>query len=400
MKPRLLLIPLILLSGVLLSCVEKKEIAAAAPAAEAAPGLSKEAERNIKLTTARAAYVESSGVIEAPGQLAWNEDRTWSIGCVATGKVIHVYSKVGDFVKAGQVLARAHTHDVHDTQANLRSAYAERRRAEAELELAKRNRDRMKRLFEVKAVAQMQVEQSENDVKYAQENLNKASANVDREVQHLTEVLEISADIENEGKRGHQHDDEKELVPVKASNDGLIIERKISAGTVVTLGQEAFVIADPESLWLLASFPESALSRLRTGAPVEVEVRAYPGRVFPGRVTRLGEAMDPQTRTLKVRVELKAQGALKPEMYATVRLRSAAGLRQLMVPEAAVQDVNGRKVVFVKAANGQFEPRNVDAALDNGRAIINAGLNENEEVAVEGSYFLKARMLTAPAGAN
>lgn len=380
------------------ACVGKKEIATAAP--EASPALSPEAERNIRLTTARAVYAESATLIEAPGQLAWNEDRTWSIGCVATGKVMHVYSKVGDTVKAGQVLARAHTHDVHDTQANLRSAYAEKRRAEAELELARRNRDRMKRLFEVKAVAQMQVEQSENDVKYAQENLNKARANVDREVQHLTEVLEISADIENEGQPGHQHDEEKELVPVKASNDGLIVERKISVGAVVTLGQEAFVIADPESLWLIASFPESALSRLRVGAPVEIEVRAFPGRVFPGRIVRLGEAMDAQTRTLKVRVDLKAQGVLKPEMYATVRLRSPAPSRQLTVPEGALQDANGRKLVFVKNAAGDFEARPVEAVLDNGRVVVLAGLKENEEVAVEGSYFLKARMLTAPAGAN
>jgi membrane fusion protein, heavy metal efflux system len=375
-----------------------KPVEASAPPKEETPtlSLSEGAKKNVALQTATATYTSEPSLLEAPGQLTWNEDRTWSMGIVATGKVMFVYAKVGDMVKKDQILARTHTHDIHDTQAMLRIAYADKKKAETDLEQAKRNRDRMKRLYEVKAAPLMQVEQSEVDVKNAEQNVKKAQAGIDREVQHLTEVLEISADLESLEKEGepghnHKHDEEEELVPVRATQAGVVVERKISVGSVATQGQDAYVVSDPSSLWLIASFPEVALPQLKVGAQVEVEVRAYPGRVFLGRIARLGETMDAQTRTLKVRVEMASQGVLRPEMYATIRLRGS-GQRLLSIPEAALHEVDGKQTVFVRDAKGGFQPRAVEASLLNGRALLLSGLKEGEVVATEGSYYLKGQL--------
>jgi membrane fusion protein, heavy metal efflux system len=373
------------------SCQQKAPTQADTPAPKPTGiDLSASALKNaaIEVIPARLETIDQS--IEAPGKLTWNEDRTVSIGVVATGKVIRVYSKVGDMVKDNQMLARMHTHDVHDTKALLRSARAERDRATSALEQAKRNEERTRRLLQLKAVAASQLEQAILDRKTAETALRKANADVDKEIQHLTETLEITADDEEDPK--HKHNEEEELVPIKSTADGIIVDRKITPGTVVTLGQEAFIVSDSASLWCIANFPETSLSRIHVGAPVEIDVRAYPGRRFSGKITRLGETIDPNTRTLLVRAELSAQGVLKPEMLATIRLRLPAA-PTLVIPESALQVVDGKTTVFVESTPGKFLPRTIEAQVINGRALIVSGLKEGERVASNGSYFLKGQLL-------
>ena len=226
--------------------------------------------------------------------------------------------------------------------------------------------------------------------KTAEASLLKADADVQKEVQHLTETLEISAD--DEDSASHRHDEIEDLVPIKASAAGVVVDRKITPGTVVSIGQEAFTVTDSSSLWCIANFPETALSRLRIGAVVEVNVRAFPDRHFSAKVIRLGETIDPSTRTLLIRAEINSQGLLKPEMLATIRLRLPAS-RTLVVPESALQVVGGKTTVFVEATPGKFLPRIVEAQVENGQAIILAGLKEGERVATKGSYFLKGHLL-------
>lgn len=152
------------------------------------------------------------------------------------------------------------------------------------------------------------------------------------------------------------------------------------------------MITDPNSLWCIANFPESALSRIRVGANVEIDVRAYSGRKFSGRITKLGETIDPATRTLLVRAEIGAQGVLKPEMLATIRLRLPAA-PSLTIPESALQIIDGKTTVFVESTPGKFLPREIDAEVVNGQAIVHGGLKAGERVAASGSYFLKGQLL-------
>lgn len=395
--------PLLLLLMLLLAaCGDKPPVAVQSPppamaerAALAGTVLSPEARKNAGLEVAVAREEVRDTQLEAPGQLTWNEERTWTVGVVASGMVRAISGQVGDRVAAGQVIGRYHTHDIHDTQANLAQALAERRRAVAHLEQLKRNRDRLQRLYDAKAAPFMQLEQAESEVKMAEEDVEKAQANIDRETQHLTEVLEIPVDLKHAHAGPHQGEGaENELVPIKAPHAGVIVERKVSVGSVVTAGQPAYVITDPESLWLIASFPESALPLLRVGLPLTIEVRAYPGRTFAGRIRRLGETMDPATRTLKVVVEVAAQRALKPEMYATVRLAAqpaSRSVRALLVPAAAVHEVDGKQVVYVEDAQGRFIARPVRAVISEGMAEIQSGLAAGERVAAQGSYMIKGQ---------
>ena len=374
----------------LCACQKQAPVAEAKLAKPSDVQLSTDAAKNANIEVVAARTQTLDQTIEAPGKLTWNEDKTVSIGVVATGKVIHVYSRVGDLVKDNQMLAKMHTHDVHDTKALLRQARAERDRATSALDQAKRNEERMRRLLQLKAISVSQLEEATMMRKTAETSLRKANADVDKEIQHLTETLEISADDEEDPK--HKHNEDEELVPIKSTAAGIVIDRKITPGTVVTLGQEAFIITDASSLWCIANFPETALRHIRVGSTVDVDVRAYSGRHFSGRITRLGETIDPNTRTLLVRAEVSSQGVLKPEMLATIRLRLPA-TPSLTVPESALQIVDGKTTVFVESSPGKFLPRVIEVQVQNGQALVLSGLKEGERVATTGSYFLKGQLL-------
>lgn len=93
-----------------------------------------------------------------------------------------------------------------------------------------------------------------------------------------------------------------------------------------------------------------------------------------------------------VRAELASRGVLKPEMLATIRLRLPAA-QSLVIPEAALQVVDGKTTVFVETGPGNFKPRVIEAQVRNGQAIVMSGLVAGERVATTGSYFLKSQML-------
>jgi multidrug efflux pump subunit AcrA (membrane-fusion protein) len=146
---------------------------------------------------------------------------------------------------------------------------------------------------------------------------------------------------------------------------------------------------------MIAAANESDLSMLHEGQRVQIEARAYSGRDFPGRIQKLGEQLDPETRTLQVRILVPNPGGLlKPEMYATANLRESGRHAALFVQEEAVQEINGVDVVFVRRAWNEFEARTVKAGGHvDGKTEILQGLAANEAVVVRGGFLLKSQML-------
>jgi len=115
------------------------------------------------------------------------------------------------------------------------------------------------------------------------------------------------------------------------------------------------------------------------------------------RIVRLGDTLDRETRTLKVRIAVAARDRLKPEMYATVRLVRGEE-RVLTVPASAIQDIDGKQTVFVESQAGRFEPRRVVAEIRTNEALVRVGLREGDRVATQGSYFLKGHLVQAREG--
>jgi RND family efflux transporter MFP subunit len=146
---------------------------------------------------------------------------------------------------------------------------------------------------------------------------------------------------------------------------------------------------------MIAAASEEHLARLRLGMPVRVTVQAYPDLSFPGRIHKLGEQLDPTTRTVQVTIDVPNRSRrLKPEMYATAEIEMGGSERAIFVPHEALQEVNGRTVVFVKSGDNRFEacPVTAGRSLDGSREVI-AGLRAGQTVVTRGSFVVKSQML-------
>ena len=334
----------------------------------------------------------------ATGRLTVNDNQTWRVGAVTEGRIVKVLANPGDAIKAGQVLARMHTHEVHDGRAEYRKALNEVARARAAQAYTIQVRDRAKRLYALKAAALEHVEHAEADVKNASASVEQALTELERVKTHLVEFLQVSLDEPDKHSDGPQTGDahgDEDLIPVKAPAAGTLLERKVTAGSVVAAAAELFVISDLSIVWMQASVGEAQIARVHPGQRVRIEVQAQPGRAFLGRVIKLGEQLDPATRTLPVRIELaNANGLLKPEMYADAELSTGGVRSAIYVAESALQEIKGQTVVFVEKAQGQYDVRSVETgrSLD-GRVALLHGVSPGDKVVVKGAFILKSQLL-------
>ena len=348
------------------------------------------AQQKAHIVVAAAASKNIAESLTAPGQLTINEDQTFRVGAVVSGKIDDLKRQVGYLVRAGQVIGRIHSHKVHEARAAYQQASVELERARAAEAYAKQRRDRAQRLFDLKAGSRQDVETAEADLRNSQAAISKAQSEIAKEQAHLTDILHLPV----EERLGPSHHDE-DGVPIFAPASGVVLHRKVTIGSVVNEGDELLSISDTRTLWMIAAANELDLSKLRPGQAVNLEVRAYPDRDFNGRILKLGEQLDPITRTLQIRILVpNPQGLLKPEMYAIANLPEGGNHAVVLLPDAAIQDINGVPAVFVRKSATEFEPRTVKTGRRrNGETEIVEGLNPGEPVVVQGSFLVKSQLM-------
>jgi len=366
---------------------------AAVPERAAAPAdtvtLSAEAVRNGGIALAAVGRLTRGAPLEAPAVIALDEARTARIGSMVEGTVVETHVEVGDRVRAGTVLAELHSHVVHDAWADYRRAIADRRRLTTELAFATSAEERAQRLLASKAISQQELQRAQADKVAATEQLDMAAT----EVRRAEEALEHYGVTNKEDPTGESG----ETIPAVAPLTGVVLERDVTQGTAVTPGMLLFVVSDLSEVWVLAEVEETHVASLGVGRPVEVSVAAYPGRVFPGRVTFVGDLINPKTRRLTVRCAVSnPDGRLKPNMYATVALGTGAPREVLVVPAAAIQDLDGRSIVFVGDAAGGFRAQTVSLGpVQDGLVEVRQGLTGAERVVTAGAFLLKSELQKA-----
>lgn len=332
---------------------------------------------------------------EFAGRLSPNAERSWTVGTVSDGRVIQLLVAVGDRVKKGQILARVHSHDVHEGRSDYEKAKSDRQRALNNLDYATRNRDRLRRLLDLKAASPMQAEEADAELRRAEAALRSADAELRRTRLHLEEFLEVPAEQSVAAAGNHEHPDN--LLQVRAPEAGLITEKLVAQGTLVKANEPMLRLTDTATLWMIASIPEEWLGRVRLGSAAQVSVEAFAGQSFPAKVAMVGNEMDRETRTVPVRLLLNNPGnRLLPEMYARAAFPEGETQPQLRVPQEAVHDLDGLPVVFVEITPGKFSPRPLDLGeASNGQVIVRGGLQPGERIVTKGAYVVKSQLLKA-----
>jgi cobalt-zinc-cadmium efflux system membrane fusion protein len=321
----------------------------------------------------------------AVGSIDFNEELTVQVFTPYQGKIIDVYGKVGDEVKQGQTLFTIDSPDLLAANSNLIAAAGV-------LELTTRNLERLKVLYQSRAVSQHDLEQAVSDQQTAEGNLRAAR-----------DAVRIFGKTEAEVNRivAERMADPRLVVPSPIA--GRITARNAAPGLLVQPGSSPspFSIADISTMWMLANIAESDVPLIHLGQEVKVSVLAYPGKVFEGRVTTMDSMVDPNTHRMLVRSTIDDPNhELRSNMFATFSIRTGDPVRSLAVPlDGVVREGDGTMTVWVTSDRRRFTQRTVRIGMpkDGFRQIL-GGLQPGELVATDGAVFLSNMLVIGQTG--
>jgi cobalt-zinc-cadmium efflux system membrane fusion protein len=316
--------------------------------------------------------------LTSPGKVEANPNRVSKVVLPVAGRIAAVLVKTGDAVKKGQALMTIDSPDADGAMSACLSSRAAFNQAEAALLKAQADFDRTSDLFEHNAVAKKEVIAAESSLAQAKASREQAEASREQALRRLT-VL------------GLRPGDFKQQVVVRAPLAGKVLELSIVAGEYRNdTSASVMTIADLASVWVSSQVPESYIRFVQTGEQVEITLVAYPGESFHGRVSRIADTVDPQTRTVKVQADIdNRDGRLRPEMYGSIHhIESTA--ETPVIPVGAVVQTDNHSVVFVETAPGRFEQRDVTLGNRSGDVVrVISGVRPGDLVATDGVMLLR-----------
>lgn len=325
-------------------------------------------------------FGSSRQALTLAGKITYAEDRYSLISSPLQGHVFEVRARLGDRVKAGDVLLVVDSPDIAQ-------AYSDYVKEDSELNYATRAYELAKDLYESKAMAL-------KDLKQAQNELIKAQAEFRRAKERLV-FLRISA------KELDKPLDKQKITSrfeMKSPLAGVVVERAVTPGQSVggDLAQVLFIVADLDELQVLADLYERDLALVREGQSAVVRVEAYPDIDFPAKVFAVGDVVDPSTRTIKVRALVNNQAhKLKPEMFAQLRLDISGIGPFLAIPREAVLEVDGKQFVYVVEEGNRYVKRDVKTVnISPDQTRVLEGLTQGERIVTKGAVLIKGQRAT------
>ena len=189
----------------------------------------------------------------------------------------------------------------------------------------------------------------------------------------------------------------KEELPILADISGYVTEKKVNLGDYIMKGMAIYEIANLNSVWILFDVYESDMAWVKKGDVVNFTVQSLPGESFKSKISYIDPVIDPMTRVAKARVEINNSGLkLKPEMFVSGTVEAELPIKSdaIIVPKTAVMWTGQRSVVYIKnttAKGVNFMMRDVTLgpALGDG-FVVNEGLQEGEEIAINGTFSIDA----------
>ena len=337
-----------------------------------------------KIQWAAAALGQSSTSAVIPGTIIPNENRTARLSAPAEGRVTTVRVQPGDRVGRGQVLVSLLGPGAGSAQSDVSKAASQVVAMRAQAGYARAARNRAERLLTLKAIPRQDYERAIADDESAQASLSQALAEQRRAISSA-EQLGAGASATGE-------------MVLRSPLSGVVLTRNAQPGAVVAAGTQLVSVTDPSSLWLQVNAPEKLASLFRIGGILHFAVPAYPADRFDARVTAVGAALDPDSRTLLVRATiLNGNQKLKPEMLASVSVEGEGASTVLVVPDGAIQLFDGRPALFIakpnSAGGATFLRRFVEIGSRTGSMVgVTRGLVAGELVVTVGAFSVKAEL--------
>ena len=328
--------------------------------------------------TVQAAQPRTLAVTHVTGRLYWDDDITVRVFTPVAGRVIALRADLGQAIPAGTPLAEIDSPDFGQALASARTAVGN-------LAAAEKAYRRSQELLQHGAAAQKDVEAAEAACVAAVAERDRAEA-----------VL---------ANYGGSDKSTNSVYILRSPIAGVLVEKNINPGQELradlmlanapNLFAPIFVVSDPAKLWLQIDVAESDLSSLQPGQHLQITSRAFPGRVFDGKVDNISDTMDPATRTIKVRgVVNNPDKLLKAEMYVMVEVAQnpdQAGQMGVEVSSKALFMKGDDSYLFIEESPGHFQRKLVKVGVEKDNKVpVLEGVNAGQRVVTEGALLLQA----------
>jgi cobalt-zinc-cadmium efflux system membrane fusion protein len=309
---------------------------------------------------------EGAGAISLTGRVAFDEDHTQRVASPIDGRATNILVRLGDRVRASAPLIELSSPHVGQLQSDAQKAVSD-------LAVAQKAIDRVHKLAEDGAISDKEVAQADADFKKARSELARTNAQL--------KALGLSAT------------EPATNITLRAQIPGTVVERNILVGQEVRSDGAAplITLSSLDTVWVVADVYEQDLGAVSPGARIRVQVPAYPGESFDGKVGHIGDIVDPTSRTVKIRCVVPNPGSrLKAEMFAKIELEDTGQKKVLVIPTRAVINDGDQTKVIVATEGNAFRSRAVQVGPEvNGKIRVLSGLTPGEKIVTDGALFLK-----------
>ncbi|MEL1241140.1 efflux RND transporter periplasmic adaptor subunit [Flavobacterium flavipallidum] len=313
-------------------------------------------------TTAEAKVVPLKNELNFYGKITADNNKMIDIYPLVGGSVIKVNVELGDYVKKGQVLATIKSTDIADFEKQSIDA-------KNDLLVAKNNLKVAQELFAGKLNAERDVLQAKSEVNKAQSQLRK--------IQETYKIYNIKAGS---------------IYEVTAPISGFIIQKNINQDMLLRndRSDNIFDIAEISEVWAMANVNETDINKIKLGIDASVTTLSYPDKIFKGKVDKIFNIIDPETKAMQTRIKLQNPGfLLKPEMNANIKLSYSEDQSMIAVPSNAIVFDKSKNFVMIFKDRHNIETRQIEVyRIVGDTTYISNGLKENEKVITNNQLFI------------
>lgn len=314
-------------------------------------------------TTAEAQTKPVTNELNFYGKITADNNKMIDVYPLVGGNVIKVNVELGDYVRKGQVLATIRSTDIADFEKQSLDA-------KSDLLVAKNNLKVAQELFDGKL-------NSESDVLQAKSEVAKAQSQVGK-IQETYKIYNIKAGS---------------IYEVTAPISGFIIQKSINQDMLLRndRSENIFDIAEISEVWAMANINEMDINKVKLGIDADVTTLSYPDKVFKGKVDKIFNVIDPETKAMQARIKLQNPGyLLKPDMNANIKLSFKEDDKSMIaIPSNAIVFDKSKNFVMVFKDRHNIETRQVEVYRVVGNTTyISSGLKDNEKVITNNQLFI------------
>lgn len=304
--------------------------------------------------TAKAIFTNTRNQLNFYGKITADNNKLIEVFPVVGGNVTRVNVGLGDYVEKGQLLATIRSTEVASIEKDLLDA-------KNDLLVAQNRYKVAKELYEGKLNTEREIIEAKNEVDKASSQLNR--------IKETYQIYNIKLGA---------------IYEVRAPISGFVIQKNINEGMLLRSDKtdNIFDITQIDDVWAMANINESDISQVKLGVDAEISTLSYPDKKFFGKVDKIYNIIDPETKAMKARVKLKNEGfLLKPEMRATIQLSYTEDQKMIAIPSAAIVFDKSKTFVMIFHSRTNIETREVSIYRQIGdTTYIASGLKEGETV--------------------